>query len=246
MSTSMTPYSPQTRAVAPSTRSAVFSSMPKPQRTPARSIATTSRPRRPRLMKCWSTMPWAKKPRPLPRSRPCVSGSSVTPCTTASTEVPPRIIGSDMTAAPALEPATRPGSPRMAARSGVPARDRRYLRLVATGEVDAAAGGDPGDGGGVEGEAAGVAGGERDGVRLEAVGAEDGDGLGADGLGLGGGGGEDEDAAAGEAVHLAVDGDVAVFEPPADQGEAAGRRRCHGAGQSSGTMRTPRSSLWMR
>ena len=35
MSMSMTPYSPQTRALAPSMRSAVFSSMPKPRRMPA-------------------------------------------------------------------------------------------------------------------------------------------------------------------------------------------------------------------
>ena len=72
-------------------------------------------------MKCWSTMPWRKKPRPSPSSRPSFLGSVVTPCTTDSMEVPPRIIGCDIIAAPALEPATRPPAAwaaRMAARSG--------------------------------------------------------------------------------------------------------------------------------
>ena len=72
MSTSMTPYSPQTRAAPPSTRSAVFSSMPKPRRTPARSIATTSRPSRPRLMKCWSTMPKGRSRGRCPSAGPAL------------------------------------------------------------------------------------------------------------------------------------------------------------------------------
>ena len=93
-------------------------------------------------------------------------------------------------------------------------------------------------------------GGERRHLGVEAVGAEDLRGVScADRLGLGGGGGEDEDAAAGEAVHLGVDRDVAVFQPPADDGEllpgggVVGHARCR---QPFGTMRTPRSSLRMR
>ena len=73
-------------------------------------------------MKCWSTMPCRKKPSPSPSSSPGCCGSAVTPCTTASIEVPPRIIGCDIIAAPALDPATRPPAARaarMAARSGV-------------------------------------------------------------------------------------------------------------------------------
>ena len=100
----------------------MFSSMPNPRRTPADAIATTSRPSRPRLMKCWSSMPQGKKPRPAPIRSPGRSGSSVTPCTTDSIEVPPRIIGCDIIAAPALEPATSPPAAwaaRIAASSGV-------------------------------------------------------------------------------------------------------------------------------
>ena len=85
-------------------------------------MATTMRPSRPRLMKCWSTMPKGKNPSPEPISRPGWTGSSVTPWTMASSEVPPRIIGSDIIAAPAEEPETSPPAPcaaRMAARSGV-------------------------------------------------------------------------------------------------------------------------------
>ena len=53
---------------------------------------------------------------------PGFSGSAVTPCTMASSEVPPTIITWDMMAAPALEPAIRPPSrlaSRMAASTGV-------------------------------------------------------------------------------------------------------------------------------
>ena len=100
----------------------MFSSMPKPRRTPEAAIATTRRPSRPRLMKCWSTMPKGKKPSPVPISSPGRSGSRVTPWTTDSIEVPPRIIGPDIIAAPALDPATRPPAAcaaRMARRTGL-------------------------------------------------------------------------------------------------------------------------------
>jgi hypothetical protein len=59
-------------------------------------------------MKCWSSMPNGKNPSPSPIRRPGFSSSAVTPWTTDSIDVPPRIIGCDIIAAPALEPATRP------------------------------------------------------------------------------------------------------------------------------------------
>ena len=73
-------------------------------------------------MKCWSTIPNGKKPSPAPSISPGAFGSSVTPWTTDSIEVPPRIIGWLIIAAPALDPATSPPAAcaaRIAASSGV-------------------------------------------------------------------------------------------------------------------------------
>ncbi len=73
-------------------------------------------------MKCWSTIPNGKKPRPAPIISPGASGSSVSPCSTDSIEVPPTIIGWLIIAAPALDPATSPPAAcaaRIAASSGV-------------------------------------------------------------------------------------------------------------------------------
>ena len=184
-------------------------------------------------MKCWSTMP-AEEAEAVADSRPSfwlVVGPSRDHRLDG---VPPRIIGCDIIAAPALEPATRPPAAwaaRMAARSGVStplgASEARMLAGSAAGEVDAGVGADAGDEVRVAGEASGVLRGERRHLGVEAVRAEDLQAFLAHRLGLGGGGGEDEDAPAGEAMHLGEDGDVAVFEPPADDGEAAGGRLGH-------------------
>ena len=232
MSTSITPYSPQTRAAAPSTRSAVFSSMPKPRRTPASAMATTSRPSRPRLMKCWSTMPKGKKPRPLPSSRPGrlrVVGDAVHHRLDRGAAEDHRLrhhrrAGARAGDQPAggLGGADRGEQRRLGAARRQRADD---LGLVAAGEVDAAEGGDPGDERPGRGRGArAFAGGERHHLGLEAVGAEDlRRSRAPTAFGLGGGGGEDQDAAAGEPVHLGEDRDVVVLQPAADDGEAASR-----------------------
>ena len=66
-------------------------------------------------------MPKGKNPSPVPSRSPSSAGFSVTPWTSASSEVPPCNIGSDIIAAPALDPDSRPPASwaaRIAARAG--------------------------------------------------------------------------------------------------------------------------------
>ena len=64
------------------------------------------------------------RPRPCPRQTPGASGCSARPTVSASIDVPPRMVWRDITAAPALDPATSPpraARARMASRTGVSA-----------------------------------------------------------------------------------------------------------------------------
>ena len=195
-------------------------------------MATTRRPSRPRLMKCWSTIPNGKKPRPAPIISPGASGSSVSPCSTDFD----RGAADDHRLAHHRRPGARPGDEPARRLRRADRREQRRLHparrqggddlaLVAAGEIDAAEGADPGDQAGVVRHRRGVRLGQAGDLGLEAVGAEQLRALLADGLGLAGGGGEDEDAAAGEAEELGEDRDVALLEPAADDGELAARRK---------------------
>ncbi len=225
----MTPYSPQTRPTPPSTSSAVFSSMPKPRRTPAVGHRDDQPPEPAALDEMLVEHAEGEEAEPRSQHQPRRLGFSVTPCTTDSIEVPPRIIGWRHHRRPGARPGDQPagrlrGADRRQHRRLDAARRQRGddLALVAAGEIDAAERADPGDQPGSKAIVAAFAAVSGRDLGLEAVGAEHLHALLADRLRLGRGGREDQDAPAGQPVHLGEDRDVAVLEPPADHRELAG------------------------